>query len=1036
MMQKVSRIFFDKNDYHLLQIVDDVLERGPESREFRSLLVEYMHPHGIKEMAAPRGLRIAYAVVSLLGSFEKGRVHDRLKALTALRDEVLTSSPGYFHRNTARVLLQIMKELVRTRDNELRRLKLAHDFRMVSAGNPRKVRKELASYHLVEMPEEWNQLTFDDHVHDANTKGRKSPTHLVMDAWIKGIRTLNVIYYNYVRPDVIEELLEAGTILDITVHVSIEITTRFRNKYIRFTWEPNGFPNKDAFLKFLNKDAVQAFMQEGLEVSLYQQKYVFAVLDAFNTKHRIQLNRELGTQLPPLDQEDFLLFVGKGQPSILHLARFIHNELTNHVGSGYAEEGDEIQSLHLDEKKIHEITIETIIAEFLQPSQNPEIHNPTVPQESSDIPQLLHCPLYQILTRLQILHPSSHFTLNLGNLSAQDTLELLHEGRGMFTHIEAYNLKDAGRVIEAGVAVGPAAMQAELAGGADREHHFNLISRLQKALSDDNVINLKNVIRDIILDHEEQQLHLKNQTQQSPGDTGEIEYDFDAMQQRKLQLIDILSDLEAFHNSYKKKTLKSRIGSGSTGQAEHRYGMGFVVLDTLPRRARKSFYGRNGRDGRTRLPLSARITCNNYTRVKLSLKNTSDTIAESDHEKKRWQSWSLDSFILHPGTPGNIGTLGGLTKLAGCGIAIERKEKTKSIGKPWRYLNTHLKNTAKVLLGFIPAFLTFYLTKDWWVLAYLGAFIWFGITGLRNILQSVLGGGGLRRSPLLPWNSLISWSRISDSLLYTGFSVPLLDYVVKTLLLDHTFGVTTATNPVLLYTIMGLANGIYISSHNFIRGLPKGATVGNFFRSILAIPVAILLNSLVGMVLGGAGVTGVSEILQKWAAIISKFASDCVAAVIEGMADRQTNIRARLTEYRTKISQLFSVFARLDLLYPEEDVLAMLQSPKVMMKTLSGEAKDLERLMIVNALDLLYFWMYQPRSRKALPILLQDMSEEEWLIFYRSQLILTRDREISQVFVDGLVGRHFAKALSFYLDQSPQYMADMEKLKIRESISS
>jgi len=77
----------------------------------------------------------------------------------------------------------------------------------------------------------------------------------------------------------------------------------------------------------------------------------------------------------------------------------------------------------------------------------------------------------------------------------------------------------------------------------------------------------------------------------------------------------------------------------------------------------------------------------------------------------------------------------------------------------------------------------------------------------------------------------------------------------------------------------------------------------------------------------------------------------------------------------------------------------------------------------------MYFWMYQPRSRKALIIILQEMSEEEWLIFYRSQLILTRYREISQVFVDGLVGKQFSKALSFYLDQSNQYLTDMKKLK-------
>jgi len=200
MKNRPASIFFDKNDYQLLRIVDDVLKRGSQSRTLRSLLVEHMHPHGIKKMAAPRGLRIAYAITSLLGSFEKGKASDRLKALHSLRDEVfLSSTTTFFQKNTARVLLEIMKDLLRTRDNKLRQLRLAHDFRMVSGGNPRRVRATLAKYHLLEMPEDWNQYAFDDRVHDANTKGRKSPTHLIMDAWIKGIRYLTVVYYNYLK---------------------------------------------------------------------------------------------------------------------------------------------------------------------------------------------------------------------------------------------------------------------------------------------------------------------------------------------------------------------------------------------------------------------------------------------------------------------------------------------------------------------------------------------------------------------------------------------------------------------------------------------------------------------------------------------------------------------------------------------------------------------------------------------------------------------------------------------------------------------
>jgi len=179
-------------------------------------------------------------------------------------------------------------------------------------------------------------------------------------------------------------------------------------------------------------------------------------------------------------------------------------------------------------------------------------------------------------------------------------------------------------------------------------------------------------------------------------------------------------------------------------------------------------------------------------------------------------------------------------------------------------------------------FLTFYLTKDWWLLSWFGAFIWFGITGARNIIQSVIGGGGIRRSPLLKWNDYVSWDRLTDSLLFTGFSVPLLDYLVKTLLLDRTFGVTTSTSPIMLYTVIALANGLYISTHNAFRGLSRGAVFGNFFRTVISIPIAVLFSMIAGDMLYAFGVADVNAVLQRWAAVISKGASDCVAGFIEG----------------------------------------------------------------------------------------------------------------------------------------------------------
>ena len=62
-----------------------------------------------------------------------------------------------------------------------------------------------------------------------------------MDAWIKGIRFLTVVYYNYVDPEVADELLEAASIMDMQIRIGIEVSSQFRGKYVRCIWEPQGY---------------------------------------------------------------------------------------------------------------------------------------------------------------------------------------------------------------------------------------------------------------------------------------------------------------------------------------------------------------------------------------------------------------------------------------------------------------------------------------------------------------------------------------------------------------------------------------------------------------------------------------------------------------------------------------------------------------------------------------------------------------------------------------------------------------------------
>ena len=1003
-----TKLFFDRKDHELLKLIHEVLSREQSRKNLKNLLNPYLNPHGIKEMAASQGFRIAYAMANLFHSLEIGKAADRLSALRALHDEALNITHSSLRRNTARVLLQIMKELVRVKGEQIRRLVLAHDFRMAVSGRPRLIRKQLRRYHLLEMPEEWNQIAFDDHVHDANTKGRKTSTHLIMDAWIKGIRRLTVIYYNYVPPEAASELLEAGEIMGITIRIGISVGAHFRGRNIRFIWVPRGFCDAKDFLSFLAESAVRAFMDEERQVSEHQKDYVIAVLQEFNKKHRMAINAAFGVELPSLRPADFLAFVGSGQASILHLAEFIHTHLLplmearlsdlrpRYTGAA-DQERREIEALV---ERMQELDSEAIVEQYLRPAHNPSLPDPNVPPEGADVAPLLRLSPYELMVRLDQLHAGYRICLNLSDLSMEDVLEILYDCKGMITHLEIFNLKDH--------------VDGKTA-------HYGEISELQTALNEGNVITLKRLIRSIRqrLEHS----HLPDCVE------------------RTAKFTEILCNIPALQSHYWAVPLGAYIGSDSTGRSRHRYGMGLVMRDTLTRRAQKAIRHTLGQTVfvlPVRMTAYLRTTCLPYgalgarkkwLRRLFHLLPVLQRLGEQQHH-----DWEIQDNATRMEIPGNIIPLGGLREEGGNDLFLEEKRVGAEPRGSWKYLNSGVKNAIKVLIGFIPAFLTFALTKDWWLLAYCGAFIWFGITGLRNILQSVLGGGGIRRSPLLRWNDYVSWGRLTDSLLFTGFSVPLLDYVVKTLFLDRMLGVTTATSPMILYSVMALANGLYLFCHNTFRGLPKGAIVGSFFRTILSIPLAIVLNAAIAGILFEAGVPRITDILQKWAAVISKAASDCVAGVIEGLADRYENIRLRERDYRAKLGQLFDAYARLELLFPEMDVPSMLESPKKIIQMLSAEAQDLERIIIINALDLLYFWMYQPRARSVLKARLTGMSEEERQIFVRSQCILQRQREISQLFLDGIIGRNFSRGLAFYLDRYEEYLENLRRMAFPDSI--
>lgn len=1092
----LSSLRFDTQDYLLLALINHIID---QDKKDRTPVAANLHPNGIIELAIPAELRMASAVLHLLDSLKEDKEEERLRALQVLRDEVLTSARTSFRNNTGRVLIQIMKELVRAHGDEQRQLRLAHDFRQAATGKPSVVRRMLRRYFLLEMPEAWNQAVFDHHVHDANTKGRKNATHLIMDAWIKGIRSLTVIYYNYVTPEAARELLSAAQIMGVTLRIGLLFHAPYRGRLVDFIWVPRGFSDAEGFLSFLSDPDVRDLMNEGHKATKWLETHVWRMLDHWNETDRLDLKKELGETPPRLCLDAFIKFVGSGQASLLHLAEFIHKAILpllkkradelNLALCQLAPESAEHQAAYAQLQRLDTMTAEAILECWNTPDHNPELSVFHSASTDPDCPEILRMPPLHLLDWITNLHSGNRIILNLANLSPEDVLNLLWDCQGLITHLELFNLKDW----QEGKAV-----------------HTKAINDLQRAINEGSAPRLKQIIRSMIINCREgaaaernvqmlgyedaydlettehgatlqadtdghrdlPQISRLNAPASDDAYAGDdsVEPDIDisdtALEYEAIQNIEnfdpamsshsscaeritklrlILRNIPILQDFYRTTKLYTRIGTDSTSRAGRRFGMGLVFPETLPPRARKELRETTN-TSRLRLPLSTelleRITYRTGTqedsvdKIYRWLQRIPGFRHAGVHRERDWVPvqehtvvcndgmCSTDTAHFSPDT-GNIVTLGGVGH-AGTNCFCSEILVVPDDPNRMLYINTSLANTLKVLAGFIPALVAFLLTQDNWVLAWFGAPLWFLITGFRNILQAVLGGGGLRRSPLLRWNSYVSWSRLCDSLMYTGFSVVLLELFLRQLVLTDMFDITSANNALMTFTIISLVNGCYIAGHNYFRGLQREAIIGNLFRSIFAIPVSLTYNTLFGVLLLHLGVENAAALMLSMAAIISKIASDTVAGVIEGIADRNSNVRLRARDYKHKLSQLFRSYGKLELLYPEKGVLDMLTHPRQLLRELESSSPKLRLELISSALDLMYFWFYQPRASYVFQHTVQQLSDAERLVLLRCQRVLTSEKEISQLFVDGLVGRKFAQALSFYLDRHEEYLRDME----------
>lgn len=986
-MESKNGLFFDRRDSDILQLVNRVLD----SRSFAvdSLLDPNLHPHGIKELVDTPVARMAYAVANLLRNLETGGVQsrDRLLGLQILYDEVLSSAHTSLRRNTARVLMQIMKSMVRAHGCEQRQLKLAHDFRAAAQGTPRIVRRLLHRYHLPEMSEDWNQLAFDDHVYDMNTKGRKSPTHLIMDAWIKGLRALTVVYDNCVSQEAAQEVLTAATIVGIEVRIGLEFKVPFRGRFVSILWIPRGFSSNQDFLDFLRSTKMSALAQRGREVVAWERDIVLRFLAVWNDVLRPVYEQKYALSLPPVSADDFLNFVGRGHASKPRLAECLNKAVQpavmKRIGEISALGHDATEEQRSQKASLEGICSDTIQEEWLNEEIHPELPKVVLPRDQELLPTLLRLKPLELMRELLEVNAGYRMILCTTGLFVQDVMELLWDCRGIISHLEIFN------------------MRGWIEG---KMPNLQEIGELQHALNSGQGPRLKQMVRQMIREMQE---------------TGDDE--------RAVKFEDILRNIPTLWEHYRHVPLKSRIGTGSASRTKT-FGMGLVVTETLPRRSARQLEGR--RDVVPSIPIWASVEEHVIFREpevpdrwELFLKALRFLPGCDGLGRERFKQWVSPRDNLHVSDRGNIANLGGLAFNNGAPVEDEDNRAEHSPGL--RYLNSSVVNVLKVLLGFIPAFFSFLYTQNWWFLAWFGTFIWFGITGVRNVMQMVMAAKGVSRNTLMHWRDHVSVSRLCDSLMYTGISVFLLEVMVRVWLLEKGIGISVIDDSTLVFTVLNIVNGFYIFSHNIYRGFPRTAAIGNLFRSAIAIPVSTAYNAGFWNLLVICGVPDPAFYLVPSAAVVSKLASDTVAAIIEGFADSHMNMRMRNWDYQSKLQSVFDCYTRLELLFPQEDALIKLARPGGLQGRGGTEARTLERALIVNALDLMFIWYYQPRAQDAFRQMVRGMTSADRTVLALSQLVLMREREVSQLMVDGLVGRNFARPLAFFLSKRKEYVKDI-----------
>jgi len=722
------------------------------------------HPLGVSRWFKKRRISIAEAYIQVVSDLESRHSKARLRALRMMVSVSFHAKTLDLPLNTARVQLGLIKEAVKHKDDRRRQLELLQDFSISSHGQQQVIRRLLDELNIIELPESGARLKnleagWDEHVHDTATSGRKNPTQLLIDAFIKGISELTIAYGSIDSIEMMKEAVDAGRIVGIRVYLALEFSILVNGHRFHFMAVLPHFKNGKEVAKWLkNRSPEFRTILDGLrENQSNRVEAVRSLLKHFNTTSLKELNEGFPDNelyaLQKLKFKDLTASIPLSSLNRMHLGEFMYARyrpiLFNRVmmlkvQREKARLAFRRKMMSEWEYRIVEERNARVRDEYrvLNPEQlrtrfftNPEIGDyQTV---FTDI-RAIKAALADAGCALKILHP-----LEYGFDAAQ---KLLGECRGIIDRVEIYNLQDS-------------------------------VKR----------------------------------------DPDEI-----------LRLARYVNELNAINAAEGTPPYVPVCGSDSTGRTPGIPGMGFIREDRLSGSRKRKYIRRH-------IELPAFIS----------------SMVEAQGVPVTAEESTTAPRILSLGK-----TSEGRQNLIGDGTEAEDNFITPD--RAWRYLNPVLVNTVYAATGFFVAqhFIgTFY------------AFLWLFITSFRNSIADLVAGRGSRLSA---WNLKgINFENVSRSLFWTGFSVPIMAFVKSKFDVLWPLAAEGLLFDSVKFFFIAFANGLYLATHNTLRGFDKKVVRANFWRSVIAWPLATAFAPL-----GGA--LGIPSIVQ------SKIWSDFVAGFIEG----------------------------------------------------------------------------------------------------------------------------------------------------------